>query len=86
LPRGEELRVELVEYRGQTYVGIRRWYRRPGGPWSPGKGANLRIGFLPWLRAALETAEGRALELGALAEEDFELAGRPIPPEILEGA
>ena len=81
LRAGEELRISIEPYRGHTYLSIRRWWK-DGNVWKPGKGATLRIGVLPWLRRALEAAERRALELGVLAEEDFELAGRPLPPEL----
>jgi hypothetical protein len=78
----EEVRVEVSRYRGHDYINIRKWWRGPDGTFLPGKGATLRITMLPWLRKAIEAAEGRALELGALAEEDFELAGLPLPPEL----
>ena len=81
---GEELRVSLEPYRGQTYASARRWYRE-GDLWKPGKGLSVRAGLLPWLVVTLQAAEAQALECGVLEEQDYELAGRPIPREILDG-
>ena len=82
LPRGEELRIELSDYRGFTYIGLRKWYRNGEG-WAPGKGLSLRATMIPYLRQALEHAEAEALRLGLLDEEAYESCGLPIPPEIL---
>ncbi len=85
LPRGEELRVELSDYRGFTYIGLRRWYRNGDG-FAPGKGLSMRATMIPWLRRVLEQAEARALELGLLDEESYEACGLPVPAEITGAA
>ena len=75
----EELRIELSEYRGFTYVGLRRWYRDEAGDWKPGKGLSVTADLIPWLRVGLEQAECRALELNLLDEESYESAGLALP-------
>lgn len=80
LRHGEELRVMLSPYRGQTYLHIRRWYQEDGR-WKPGKGASARVDVLPWLLNALRTTEATALEEGVLLPEDYENVGLPAPEE-----
>jgi hypothetical protein len=79
MPRGEELRVELVEYRGKVYLNARKWWRAADGELRPGKGLSLPANLLPWLRRAVEQAEAAALADGLLDEEAFEAAGLPLP-------
>lgn len=81
LRAGEELRVMLSPYRGQTYLHLRRWYR-DGEVWKPGKGLAVRIDMLPWLLGALRTTEAELLRAGRLEREDFEAHGLPVPPEL----
>ena len=78
----EELRVELSDYRGHTYIGLRRWYRDPAGAWKPGKGLSVNADLIPFLHAAIEAAEVRALELNLLDEESYEAAGLALPPAL----
>ena len=68
----EILRLGLNEYKGRTFVGIRKWYRRPGQDFGP-----TRAG----LTVSVETF--REL-LAAMNRLDFEL---PLPDEAetLEG-
>jgi len=80
---GEELRVALSPYRGQVYFGARRWFLPPEGEdWRPGKGLSVHVRYLPWLRRAILEAEREALSGGELQEQDYELAGLPLPPEL----
>lgn len=86
LQNGDELRCYLDEYRGRHSLHVRRWYRDDDGELRPGKGAAVPVAFLPWLRSRIEQLEADALKSGLLAEEDYELAGLPLPPALLDGA
>jgi hypothetical protein len=81
LPRGEELRCEISEFRGRQYLGIRKWYDSRG-TLMPGKGISVPIALLPRVRAWLERAEGAALAAGLIDEEAYESAGLPLPREL----
>jgi hypothetical protein len=85
LREGEEVRVTMSGFRGQQYLHARRYYRQDGR-WLPGKGLAVRVDLLPWLRAALQTAEASALTAGLLELEDYEDAGLPLPPELEDAA
>jgi hypothetical protein len=84
--RGEELRADIHDYGGAPYISLRRWYQDDAGAFLPGRGLTVHARLIPALRNMIEAAEREALRLGLLAEEDFELAGRPIPPEITRAA
>jgi len=77
----EQIRIELSPFRGQTYIGVRKWYAS-GADYLPGKGLNVHVRHLPWLLKALRAAETAALEAGALDEECYELVGLPLPREL----
>ena len=66
----EILRLGLNEYKGRTFVGIRKWYRRPGQDFGP-------------TRAGL-TVSGALRLLAAMNRLDFELP-LPDEAETLEG-
>jgi hypothetical protein len=80
LRAGEEVRVTLSPYRGQTYLHARRYYL-DGAVWKPGKGLAVRVDILPWLLHALRTTEAEALREGLLFPEDYDNAGLPAPEE-----
>ncbi|HUF69819.1 MAG TPA: transcriptional coactivator p15/PC4 family protein [Longimicrobiales bacterium] len=81
----EELRVELSDYRGHTYIGLRRWYQ-DGDEWKPGKGLSVSVDQIPFLRRAIVEAEQRAIALGALDPEAYEAINEPVPAEVFEAA
>lgn len=37
---GKEIRVELTEFKGKKYIGIRKWYEKDGKT-LPGKGISM---------------------------------------------
>lgn len=80
----EALRVYLDEYRGRHSLHVRRFYPADDGELLPGKGAAIPAHLIPFVCQAIVQAEQAALEAGLLSEEDFELAGRPLP-ELLGG-
>ena len=45
LPRGDgvELRIELAEYKGHRYVGLRQWNKSVDGEWRPDGKRGLSI-------------------------------------------
>jgi hypothetical protein len=64
----EMVRIHLIEWKAQTYVDIRVWYRGDDGALHPGtKGIRLNAELLPELRSALDAAIS-ALENGAGVE------------------
>lgn len=78
----EALRVYLDEYRGRHSLHVRRFYQGDDGELHPGKGAAIPAHLIPFVRQAIIQAEQAALEAGLLSEEDFELAGRPLPAAL----
>jgi transcriptional coactivator p15 (PC4) len=85
LGRGDVLRIDIHDFKGNDYLNLRKWYTTADGQPAPGKGLTVSVHLIPWLLGQLQKAEQHALELGLLAEEDFELVGRDIPREILLG-
>ncbi len=81
LRANEELRVTLSAFRGQQYLHARKYYR-DGDVWKPGRGLALRVDLLPWLLAALRTAEAVALSEGLLELEDYSERGLSTPAEL----
>ena len=53
----EEIRVELSEYKGQTYLNVRAWVKGDNGEFLPTrKGITLNIELIPDLIEALKKA------------------------------
>jgi hypothetical protein len=60
----ETVRIHLMEWKGQTYLDVRVWYRADDGALRPTtKGIRLNAELLPDLRSAID-AVGAALEEG----------------------
>ncbi|TGN20283.1 transcriptional coactivator p15/PC4 family protein [Leptospira idonii] len=56
--RGEVVRVEISEYKGQTLFNIRIWYQDANGEFKPTqKGVALSPSIVGELKEALEEAE-----------------------------
>lgn len=56
----ELVRVMVRDFKGHTFIDIRRWYRDVGGNLCPsGKGISCRPGDLKRLRKALRKADRR---------------------------
>ncbi|MCU0823806.1 MAG: transcriptional coactivator p15/PC4 family protein [Leptospira sp.] len=56
--RGEVLRVEISEYKGQTLFNIRIWYQDANGEFKPTqKGVAISPNLVGELKEALEEAE-----------------------------
>ncbi|AMM13350.1 hypothetical protein AX768_03710 [Burkholderia sp. PAMC 28687] len=53
----QQIRVDLHEYRGRMYVGLRLWFRDDAGEWSPSeRGISLRPEHVPQIIQALTLA------------------------------
>jgi hypothetical protein len=78
----EEIRVAFSTFKGHLYLDARKWWKDGSGEFKPGKGLSVRISDLPWLRAALEKAEAKALADGALDEESYESIGLALPATL----
>ncbi|EOQ90012.1 transcriptional Coactivator p15 [Leptospira yanagawae serovar Saopaulo str. Sao Paulo = ATCC 700523] len=56
--RGEVIRVEISEYKGQTFFNIRVWYTDPNGELKPTqKGIAIAPTLVSDLKEAIEEAE-----------------------------
>ncbi|WP_411824279.1 transcriptional coactivator p15/PC4 family protein [Leptospira sp. 'Mane'] len=56
--RGEVIRVEISEYKGQTFFNIRVWYQDATGEFKPTqKGVALSPNVIGELKEAIEEAE-----------------------------
>ena len=54
----EEIRVELSEYKGQTYLNIRAWIENDNNEFVPTKkGLTINVELFPELLEALKKAE-----------------------------
>ncbi len=64
----EELRVELINYRGHDLLGFRIWVtlKKTRDVVPTHKGITVAVDLIPQLRAALETAEHEARAAGLL--------------------
>lgn len=85
LPRNEELRVTVHEYRNRPYVSLRKFFpdvTGEPGTYSPGKGLTVSVTLIPFLRAALQRAEHHALEHGLVDEESYDSIGEPLPEAL----
>lgn len=87
-PDGAAIRVARTVFKGRVYVDVRYYFRagdtdelRPTK-----KGAALRIGELPALRAAIEAAEQDALRDGLLEPEHYTDTGLAVPEPLRKGA
>lgn len=56
--RGEQLRIALSEFKGNTFIAVRTWYLDSNDELKPGKGVNVKVEHLP----AIADAIGQALE------------------------
>lgn len=84
------VRVAASEYRERWRLDIREHFLArladSGSAAPTRKGVNLPLEYLPQLRAALEAVEADALRAGLLLPEDYENAGLPVPPALLEAS
>lgn len=64
----ESVRVALDEFKGQTLISIRVFYKDSADEWRPGRsGLSMAVHHLPHLAEALAAAEAKARELRLVA-------------------
>jgi hypothetical protein len=64
----EQVRVHLGEFREQTLVNVRTWFRKDGEHFPSSKGIAIRVSQLPALIDLLQIAYQRATDEGMLDE------------------